>query len=101
MITLKLLLRLFAHASGLHINYDKSSFLPLNLSMKRTQYAALILGCAQTSLPIQYLGMPLTLKKPSRCDFVPVMFVGLIQGVCGGWQGGGSPLRAVSEVMKK
>jgi len=26
--------------------------------------------------------------------------MGLIVGICGGWQGGGSPLRAVSEVMK-
>lgn len=35
MITLKLILRLFAQASGLQINYEKSSFLPLNLSARQ------------------------------------------------------------------
>ena len=30
-----------------------------------------------------------------------VMYLGLIVGICGGWQGGGSPLRAVSEVTKQ
>jgi hypothetical protein len=34
-------------------------------------------------------------------DQLIVMYVGLILGVCGGWQGGGSPLRAMSEVTKK
>jgi hypothetical protein len=29
------------------------------------------------------------------------MYVGLILEVCGGWQGGGSLLRAVSEVTEK
>lgn len=64
---------IFAQASGLHINYDKSSFLPLNLSRRRTRCAAAILGCAQTTLPIPYLGMPLTLKNPSRRDFIPLI----------------------------
>jgi hypothetical protein len=40
----------------------------------------------------------LVVSLTSRSDVVSVMYVSLILGVCGGWQGGDSPLRAVSEV---
>ena len=85
MISLKLALRLFTNISGLQINYAKSVFLPLNLSDQQQTEVQLILGCERTELPITYLGMPLTINRPKRCDFMPL--VEKIEKRLEGWQG--------------
>lgn len=63
MITLKLALRLFAKISDLQINFDKSSFCPINLSKAEIWMVSTVMGCAQIQMPISYLGMPLSIKK--------------------------------------
>lgn len=70
MISLKLTLWIFASVSGLYINYGKSSFLPLNLSNEQQKVIQLVFGCEQESLPISYLGMPLTIKRLTIGDFM-------------------------------
>lgn len=72
-ITFKLMLRLFAKMSGLDINYQKSSFVPINMSDEQAEKVKAILGCAQTKFPVIYLGMPLTIKKPDRSTFIPLI----------------------------
>lgn len=67
------MLRLFAKMSGLEINYQKSTFVPLNMSTHNIQKAGAILGCTQTELPVTYLGMPLTIKRPDRSLFIPLI----------------------------
>lgn len=42
------------------------------------------MGCKQTTFPIQYLGMPLTLKRPSKQLFLPL--VEKIERRLSGWQ---------------
>lgn len=73
LITLKLMLRLFSMISGLGINYSKSSFIPFNMNPHETETTHRILGCAATSLPITYLGLPLTIKKPGKSLFMPLI----------------------------
>lgn len=85
LVTLKLTLCLFAQVSGLQINYDKSSFLPLNLSMSRIRKASIILGYSQAALLMSYLGMPLTLIKSNRQAFVPLLEK--VRSRIEGWQG--------------
>lgn len=73
LVSLKIVLRLFTKVSGLRINFEKSSFFPINLNPTKTRTAALILGCTRTDMLITYLGMPLTIKKPGRHDFQPLI----------------------------
>lgn len=85
MITLKLVLRLFSKISGLQINFDKSSFCPINLNQYETWMVATIMGCAQTQMPVPYLGMPLSIKSPCRSDFLPL--IEKIESRVEGWKG--------------
>lgn len=73
LISLKLMLRLFTKVSGLKINYEKISYLPINLSLRQIISVESILGCVRIELPLTYLGMPHTIKKPSRQDFLPLL----------------------------
>lgn len=85
MITLKLVLRFFSNISGLQINYAKSVFLPLNLTPQQQAEVRVIFGCAETELPITYLGMSLTINQPKRSDFMPL--IEKIERRLEGWQG--------------
>lgn len=49
---LKIILRLFSKIFGLHINYNKSCFVPFNLDEEVKQKVKEILGCPQTELPM-------------------------------------------------
>ncbi|XP_057723562.1 uncharacterized protein LOC130939475 [Arachis stenosperma] len=53
------LLRCFEVMSGLSINFDKSSLIPVNCEREWTQRMCKLLGCKEASLPIKYLGIPL------------------------------------------
>lgn len=64
LISLKLILRIFAKCSSLRINFSKSSFIPFNLEPIHVTNAKVILGFTQTTLPVTYLRMPLTIKTP-------------------------------------
>ena len=72
-VTLKIVLRLFAKMAGLKINYQKSSFVPLNLDEPHTDLLRSILGCTATTFPLNYLGMPLSIKRPTRQFFLPLI----------------------------
>ncbi|KAJ4776087.1 RNA-directed DNA polymerase (reverse transcriptase)-related family protein [Rhynchospora pubera] len=70
---LKQTLLLFSNASGLRINLAKSNLVPLNLEDHMAQTIKDSLQCQLASLPITYLGLPLTSKKPNRTCFQPLL----------------------------
>lgn len=85
LISLKLILRIFAKCSVLQINFGKSSFIPFNLDLEQITNAGRILGFSQASLPVIYLGMPLTIKSPPRRVFLPL--IEKIENRMEGWKG--------------
>ncbi|XP_016162179.1 uncharacterized protein LOC107604964 [Arachis ipaensis] len=55
----KRLLRCFEPMSGLSINFEKSSFIPVNCEQRWTRQMCQLLGCKEASLPVRYLGISL------------------------------------------
>ncbi|XP_016168024.1 uncharacterized protein LOC107610488 [Arachis ipaensis] len=53
------LLRCFEIMSGLTINFDKSSLIPINCEQHWTDNMCSLLGCKEANLPVRYLGIPL------------------------------------------
>ena len=60
---LKIILDLFAAATGLTINYNKSSAVPIHMNDGLIQQCIDTLGCKRESFPQNYLGMPLSAHK--------------------------------------
>jgi Reverse transcriptase (RNA-dependent DNA polymerase) len=65
----KLLLIEFENLSGLKTNFTKSELVPLNLTSQKIMQYANILGCKISSLPINYLGVPLHWRKLNTKDW--------------------------------
>ncbi|WZZ77741.1 hypothetical protein YC2023_098313 [Brassica napus] len=63
----------FAAMSGLHINSSKSSIYASGPSTETLREEALRLGIAVGSLPIRYLGLPLTTKALTKLDYEPLI----------------------------
>jgi hypothetical protein len=74
---LKSLVEQFAQATGLRVNYSKSSLMPINVTDERLQELADIFGCVVGRLPFTYLGLPLGITKPTIQDLSPL--VGLVE----------------------
>ncbi|XP_057717706.1 uncharacterized protein LOC130932400 [Arachis stenosperma] len=53
------LLRDFEVMSGLTINFDTSSLIPINCEQQWTYNMCNLLGCKEANLPVRYLGIPL------------------------------------------
>ena len=66
---LKALLHSFAESTGLKVNYSKSMMIHVNISEERLHILSQTFGCSKGSLPFTYLGLPLSLYKPSVADF--------------------------------
>jgi hypothetical protein len=65
----------FANVSGLHINLNKSDFLPIVISENLTLVIENILKCETLTTPIQYLELLLTIKKPPKSAYLPLINV--------------------------
>lgn len=85
MATLKIIFRIFTKLSGLRVNFAKSSFVPFNLSSENVSLVKSLLGCSLTTLPMNYLGMPLTVQRPNRQCFYPL--IEKIEKRLEGWKG--------------
>lgn len=84
LVSFKLVLRLFTSISGLKVNYSKSIFIPMNVPATDQSWVKAVMGCKQSTFPVTYLGMPLTLKRPNKQLFVPL--IERIEKRLTGWQ---------------
>jgi hypothetical protein len=64
---------MFADSTGLKVNYAKSSLYPINISQERLKHLASTFQCKQGELPFTYLGLPLSMNKPSMQDCLPLV----------------------------
>ncbi|KAM0931032.1 hypothetical protein ACQ4PT_000540 [Festuca glaucescens] len=67
------ILACFGDASGLVVNFAKSSAAPIRCDADTRDVIAPLLACQVKDLPHQYLGLLLSLRKPSRTDLQPVL----------------------------
>jgi hypothetical protein len=61
--TVKGILQLFGSASGLHVNYSKSSASLLHCDVVETTLITQHIACPIVELPITYLGIPLSTRR--------------------------------------
>jgi hypothetical protein len=78
-------LQIFTDVSGLQVNLDKSRFLPISIPLEHIQTLTSLLKCNLLTTPIQYLGLPLTIKKPPKSAYLPL--ITSIQRRYEGWKG--------------
>ncbi|KAJ1702306.1 hypothetical protein LUZ63_002085 [Rhynchospora breviuscula] len=82
--SLTLVLNTFSSISGIDINWMKTSFVPFNIDDGDLPHIQNLLNCAQASLPIIYLGLPLTCKRPDRLCFQ--MLIDKVNAKLAGWK---------------
>lgn len=85
LISLKLIIRLFAGISGMNVNFSKSFFVPLNIPRDDLPWIKAVLGCKLSTFPVQYLGLPLTIKKHTADLYMPL--IERVERKLGGWKG--------------
>ncbi|RVW65400.1 LINE-1 retrotransposable element ORF2 protein [Vitis vinifera] len=104
--TLKSLLLVFGHISGLKVNLDKSNIYDINLEQNQLSKLAELLDCKASVWPILYLGLPLGLVRKycrlsrnqlsklaelldCKASVWPILYLGLPLGgnpkACGFW----------------
>ncbi|XP_016195906.1 uncharacterized protein LOC107636951 [Arachis ipaensis] len=69
----KRLLRCFEVMSGLSINFEKSSLIPVNCSEEWVERMCRVLGCQTASLPVKYLGINLGVNPRLVKTWKPVI----------------------------
>jgi hypothetical protein len=67
------LLHIFGLASGLRVNYSKSSAALINCTDDDVAAVSAGLGCPVVEMPITYLGIPLTIRRPTRAQMQPTI----------------------------
>jgi hypothetical protein len=67
------ILQLFGRASGLQVNYSKSSATLIRCDQDDATPVVQELGCPIVDLPISYLGIPLTLRRPTAAQMQPLV----------------------------
>ncbi|KAM0922677.1 hypothetical protein ACQ4PT_006132 [Festuca glaucescens] len=73
LVAVKEILACFGAASGLCVNYLKSSVAPIRCDDDTRVAVAPLLDCPFKELPQQYLGLPLSLRKPSKAELQIVL----------------------------
>jgi hypothetical protein len=72
-LAMKDLLQKFTLSTGLQVNYQKSSLIPINVPDNVTSELAQAFGCQVGSLPFTYLGLPLGTARPKIQDLMPIV----------------------------
>nr|XP_040256667.1 uncharacterized protein LOC120974274 [Aegilops tauschii subsp. strangulata] len=83
--SLKDILLQFSQATGLHINFHKSTFAPIHVPPELAKDLADIFGCPVASFPQSYLGLPLSTHKLHITDFF--FIIDKIDRRLAGWRG--------------
>jgi hypothetical protein len=92
-------LKVFGAASGLDVNYYKSSHIPINIE-DIIQTLTASLQWQVGDLPFTYLGLPLSTTKPMKEFFLPlIQCIQRILHVCTMYLNYGSKLRMVTSVI--
>jgi mannosylglycoprotein endo-beta-mannosidase len=73
----------FASATGLVINFSKSTMVPMHVGTEVVGEIQAILGCRLEGFPQMYLGLPLTCDKLKLCHFAPL--IASIDKYLSGW----------------
>ena len=81
---LKLLLDQFALATGLHINFHKSTAVPMHMDDEYASQCVAALGCRCEGFPQVYLGLPLSCEKLRLSAFDP--YIAKANRYLAGWQ---------------
>uniref|UniRef100_A0A8I6WU71 Reverse transcriptase domain-containing protein n=1 Tax=Hordeum vulgare subsp. vulgare TaxID=112509 RepID=A0A8I6WU71_HORVV len=71
--TVKEILQLFGRASGLHVNFQKSAAALIRCDTEDAAHVVAHLGCPIVDFPLTYLGIPLTLRRPTAAQLQPVV----------------------------
>ncbi|XP_071681454.1 uncharacterized protein [Lolium perenne] len=72
-MAIKKILSLFGHAFGLRINYAKSSATLIRCDQETAAPATQLLGCPIVQFPFSYLGIPLTIRRPTAAQLQPIV----------------------------
>jgi hypothetical protein len=72
-MAIKEILSLFGHASGLRVNYAKSSATLIRCDQETAAPATQLLGCPIVQFPFSYLGIPLTIRWPTAAQLQPIV----------------------------
>lgn len=83
--TLKHILLQFSAATGLTINFHKSTFAPIHVDPELSSSLADILGCPVATFPQSYLGLPLSTHKLNLTDFF--FIIDKVDKRLAGWRG--------------
>jgi len=73
MRTLRSILEDFSAATGLTINFHKSTFVPMHVAPDVAVDMATALGCTASTFPQTYLGLPLSPHKLRVVDYKPLL----------------------------
>lgn len=76
--------QLFEWAFGLNINKGKTELLYLGRRTNRGERLAQVIGCKLGSLPLRYLGLPLSNKTLQKADWWPI--IERVEKRIEGWQ---------------
>jgi len=63
----------FSETTGLDINYNKSSMIPINIDETSLSQLAAAFGCQVGKLPFTYLGLPVGTTRPKIVDLLPLV----------------------------
>lgn len=67
------LLEVFGYVSGLRTNMIKSLVSPVQCSKEDMALTTEVLACATSKFRCAYLGLPLTINKPTKADLLPLI----------------------------
>lgn len=81
---LKMLLDQFSAATGLNINFDKSTAVRMNITNDVLPDCLHVLGCRQQGFPQTYLGLPLSCSKLKLSELDP--YIAKTDRYLAGWQ---------------
>jgi hypothetical protein len=80
---LRRILDQFAQATGLVINFSKSTMVPMHLDTEATSAIQSVIGCRVEGFPQTYLGLPLSSDKLRLVHFAPL--IAKIDKYLSGW----------------